>query len=77
MTTASNIEIHWYKRKEKHYIMTNQLNCKKTVIVFDKRVHYKGVSGGEQSYPIIKIHKAQHTGKTVGSTTLLVMGISE
>lgn len=46
--------------------MTNQLNCKKTVIVFDKRVHYKGVSGGEQSYPI-KIHKAQHTGKTVGS----------
>lgn len=56
--------------------MTNQLNCKKTVIVFDKRVHYKGVSGGEQSYPI-KIHKAQHTGKTVGSTTLLVRGISE
>lgn len=56
--------------------MTNQLNCKKTVIVFDKRVHYKGVSCGEQSYPI-KIHKAQHTGKTVGSTTLLVMGISE
>lgn len=56
--------------------MTNQLNCKKTVIVFDKRIHYKGVSGGEQSYPI-KIHKAQHTGKTVGSTTLLVMGISE
>lgn len=55
--------------------MTNQLNCKKTVIVFDKRVHYKGVSGGEQSYS--KIHKAQHTGKTVGSTTLLVMGISE
>lgn len=76
MTTASNIEIHRYKRIEKHYIMTNQLNCKKTVIVFDKRIHYKGVSGGEQSYPI-KIHKAQHTGKTVGSTTLLVMGISE
>lgn len=76
MTTASNIEIHRYKRKEKHYIMTNWLNCKKTVIVFDKRIHYKGVSGGEQSYPI-KIHKAQHTGKTVGSTTLLVMGISE
>lgn len=75
MTTASNIEIHRYKRKEKHFIMTNQLNCKKTVIVFDKRVHYKGVSGGEQSYS--KIHKAQHTGKTVGSTTLLVMGISE
>lgn len=56
--------------------MTNHLNCKKTVLVYlKKEFTIKELVGGEQSYS--KIHKAQHTGKTVGSTTLLVMGISE
>lgn len=67
-----------YKRKirENIYIMTNHLNCKKTVLVYlTKEFTIKELVGGEQSYS--KIHKAQHTGKTVGSTTLLVMGISE
>lgn len=53
--------------------MANHLNCNTTVL--DGRVHYKGVSGGEQPYP--KIYTKHNTSKPEGSTTLLVMGISE
>lgn len=68
------IDIHMYKRKklrEKHNKTADHFYYNTTVL--DGRVHYKELVVGNNR--ILRYTK-HNTSKTVGSTTLLVMGIS-